>query len=91
MGHMFFGCNSLRSIDLSNFDTSKVKYMGSMFCGCYSLKSLPGISEWDTENVTNMGYMFDSCKSLTKLKFKNKKSEKKNLKKNETIEHMFYG
>ena len=31
MGSMFFACESLVSIDLSKFDTSKVTYMGDLF------------------------------------------------------------
>ena len=37
MGYMFYGCNSLSSIDLSNFNTQNVTYMESMFSGCNSL------------------------------------------------------
>ena len=36
--NMFFGCSSLQSIDLSLFNTTNVKYMGSMFDGCFKLK-----------------------------------------------------
>ena len=37
---MFYGCSSLKSLDLSNFDTSKVTYMSYMFYECTSLESL---------------------------------------------------
>ena len=39
MSHMFDGCNSLKNLDLSNFDTQKVTYMGNIFWGCNSLKT----------------------------------------------------
>ena len=34
---MFFGCNSLTNIDLSNFNTQNVTNMSDMFYGCNSL------------------------------------------------------
>ena len=35
---MFWGCKSLISLDLSNFNTQNVTDMGCMFSGCNSLK-----------------------------------------------------
>ena len=40
MGEMFSGCSSLTTLDLSEFDTSKVTNMGNMFRGCTNLTSL---------------------------------------------------
>ena len=40
MSSMFEGCTTLTSLDLLNFDTSKVKIMRSMFNGCSALSSL---------------------------------------------------
>ena len=37
---MFYSCNYLVSLNVSNFNTAKVKQMGSMFTNCESLKSL---------------------------------------------------
>ena len=37
MGSMFYGCKSLSSFDLSNFNTQNVTNMGSMFSYCNSL------------------------------------------------------
>ena len=31
---MFYGCSNLKTLDLSNFDTSSVKNMDSMFYDC---------------------------------------------------------
>ena len=63
---MFSGCNSLTSLDVSQFDTSKVTDMYGMFNGCNSITSLD-VSQFDTSNVTNMNRMFESCNSLTSL------------------------
>ena len=66
MWKMFYGCESLTSLDLSSFDTSKVTWMGGMFSGCSSLTSLD-LSSFDTTKVKNMCSMFFNCKSLTAL------------------------
>ena len=73
MDFMFDGCESLTSLDVSNFDTSNVTSMGSMFYGCESLfaycwklTSL-NLSNFNTSNVTDMYNMFEGCKSLTRL------------------------
>jgi len=67
MSHMFEGCSSLTSIDLSGFDTSNVVYMNDMFDGCSSLTSID-ISTFDTSNVTYFAYMFQDCTGLTEIK-----------------------
>ena len=59
----FYDCASLRSIDLSGLDTSKVTSMTSMFYGCSSLTSLD-LTPFDTSNVTDMSFMFRNCSSL---------------------------
>ena len=38
MSWMFYGCSSLNSINLSNFNTNNVTDMSCMFDGCSSLK-----------------------------------------------------
>ena len=70
MNYMFGHCTDLTSIDLSNFDTSKVTNMWGMFNGCRRLTALE-VSGFDTSNVLNMGFMFDSCYSLTTLDLSN--------------------
>ncbi len=70
MFSMFYGCNSLTSLDLSNFNTSKVTNMSYMFYDCNSLTSLD-LSNFDTSNITNMFSMFYDCSSLTLLDLSN--------------------
>ena len=67
MSSMFSGCNSLISLDTSNWNMNNVINMSSMFSECKSLTSLPDISNWNTNNVTNMSYMFYKCESLVSL------------------------
>ena len=65
---MFAGF-TVSSLDVSNFDTSKVTNMGSMF-SLFSATSL-NLSNFDTSNVTNMSSMFFNCSSLTSLDLSN--------------------
>ena len=62
----FSGCSNLKSVDLSGFDTSRVKNMRSMFYACSSLSSLD-LSHFNTSNVTDMKLMFMGCSSLSNL------------------------
>jgi surface protein len=54
------------SIELSNFDTSKVTNMKSTFYGCSSLKSLD-LSHINTSLVANMNWMLSECNSLESI------------------------
>ena len=63
---MFCVCESLTSIDLSNFDTSNSTDISGMFCGCSSLTALD-LSNFDTSEVTNMRQMFDWLPALSSL------------------------
>ena len=42
MSNMFSNCSSLQSLDLSNWDVSKVTNVGSMFYYCNELTTLIG-------------------------------------------------
>ena len=75
MEGMFFFCKSLIKLEISNFNTKKVKNMDSMFFSCASLKDLD-ISNFDL-NLTYMGYMFDKCSDELKTKVK---GQNKNIK-----------
>ena len=67
---MFYDCNSLSSLDLSNFNTQNVTNMGGMFYNCKSLTSLD-LSNFNTQNVKNMDNIFNGCKSLISLDLSN--------------------
>ena len=66
MRAMFSNCWNLPSLDLSNFNTSKVTDMCGLFSGCSSLTSL-NLRNFDTSNVTNMETMFLGCSSMPSL------------------------
>ena len=67
---MFSGMNSLTSLNLSNFDTSKVMDMSGMFASSSNLTSLD-LSNFDTSKVTNMSRMFSTMFRLSSLNVSN--------------------
>ena len=67
---MFDRMTNLATLDLSNFDTSKVTNMRFMFSDIPNLTTL-NLSNFDTSNVTNMGAMFRGVSNLTTLNLSN--------------------
>ena len=63
---MFRDCSSLKSLNVSNFNTANVTDMASMFYHCSALTSLD-VSNFNTANVTDMSAMFSNCSSLTTI------------------------
>lgn len=82
---MFDDCSLLTSIDLSNFDTSKVKDLSYMFNGCENLLSLD-LSSFDTSKVKDLSYMFNGCENLLSIDLSN--FDTSNV---TTMYRMFYG
>lgn len=64
MRYMFANCDLLKSVDLSECDTSNVTNMVGMFQYCYELTNLkiPNVS-----SVVNMSGMFDGCSLLNNI------------------------
>ena len=61
MSGMFYGCASLKELNLSKFNTSAVKDMSQMFSGCSSLKTILNTNTWRCENALDM---FNGCTQL---------------------------
>ena len=70
MVNMFSWCQSITSLDLSNFYTSNVTNMDSAFNYCNKLASL-NLTNFDTSNAYNMSQMFNDCSKLTSLDVSN--------------------
>ena len=68
---MFFDCNNLTKLDLSNFDTSKVTDMSGMFAWCSNNLTSINLSNFDTSKVIEMNNMFDGCSNLITLDLSN--------------------
>ena len=67
MDYMFYNCESLKVIELSELKTSSVKTMNSMFAGCSSLTYLY-ISIFDMTNLEKAEDMFDKfCQTSGEL------------------------
>ena len=68
--YMFYGMRNLTTLNLSNFDTSKVTDMSYMFSYMSNLITLD-LSNFDTSQVTNMEVMFEGMSNLTTLNLSN--------------------
>jgi len=71
MNCFFENCSNIYSIDLTNFDTSKVNDKGFMFNKCHKLKEIKGINIFNTNQITNMRGMFQECNELEYLDLSN--------------------
>ena len=63
ISYLFYECNALTQLDLSNWDTSNIQYMVDTFDGCNNLTEL-NCSTWNTSKVYNMQLAFYNCNSL---------------------------
>ena len=63
MSYLFYECNALTQLDLSNWDTSNIQYMIATFDGCNNLTEL-NCSTWNTGKVYNIQLAFYNCNSL---------------------------
>ena len=61
MKGMFWGCESLISLDLTKFNTEKVTDMSNMFNGCSALTTINCTRAWTCNESTDM---FKGCTSL---------------------------
>ena len=69
MNYMFGHCRNLTSLDLSNFDTSKVTNMIWMFYKCYNLTTIKGVI--DMKSCKHWDEMFNYSSRLRGVKIKN--------------------
>ena len=81
---MFYRLKNIISIDLSNFDTSKVEIFDCMLHSCTSLKSI-NLNNVNTSSAKNMDAMFQGCSGLEKLNLSSFDTSKVT-----TMLHMFY-
>ena len=70
MSYLFYECNALTQLDLSNWDTGNIQYMISTFNGCTNLTEL-NCSTWNTSNAAAMEGMFAYCNALTSVDVSN--------------------
>ena len=87
MSNLFKDCTSFTEIDLSNFNTYKVKQMNQTFKNCSNVTEIK-FSKCKTHNVEEMQLTFNGCNNLRKINLLNLK-----LKSNELTQYqsMFSG
>jgi len=83
--NMFYGCQSLTSLDVSKWDTSKATNIAGMFWDCRSLTSLD-VSNFNTSKVTRTQGTFRNCRALEYIDV-----SKWNTSKVTDMQNMFYG
>ena len=67
---MFFLSSKLKTIDINNWDVTKVNDMSSLFLGCRALEKVD-LSKWSTPNLTKMDKMFSTCTVLKTVDLSN--------------------
>ena len=87
MEDMFCGCQHLTSLDLTFFNTYKVKSMAGMFRECWALTSIEFGPYFNTMDVTDLNSMFYSCKALTTIENRGRLSTSSAT----NLAYMFYG
>ncbi|APX71352.1 hypothetical protein BTM29_01750 [Companilactobacillus allii] len=65
--NLFASLTNVKTIDVTNADTSNVYDMSNMFKSCPVLTTISGIKNFDTSQTTNMHGMFDTVVSLKTL------------------------
>lgn len=63
---LFFRFYTLKSVDFTNLDTSRVTSMASMVSFCYQLTSI-NFTNFDTSSVEQMWSFFAFCRSLSEV------------------------
>ena len=69
MYNLFYGCSNLKTLDLSNLNTSKVTTMASMFYDCKELESLT-VNNFNMKSVKSLADMFTNASNLKTLTLK---------------------
>lgn len=64
LSRMFHECNSIKELDLSDFNTSNVTNMSEMFSGCSSLISV-NLNNFDISKILMINNMFYDCGKAT--------------------------
>ena len=70
MNRMFYNCESLKRVDLSNINTKNVDDMNYMFHQCLELDSID-LSKVESSNVNDISNIFENCISLKNIDISN--------------------
>ena len=61
---MFYMCENLVELDLTNWNTISLENMSYMFYNCSNLKIIKNIENWQLPNIQDVSYMFYDCTKL---------------------------
>ena len=61
---MFYGCENLIELDLTNWNPISLENMSYMFYNCSNLKIIKNIENWQLPNIKDVSYMFYYCAKL---------------------------
>ena len=61
---MFYMCENLVELDLTNWNPKLLQKTRYMFYGCSNLKIIKNIENWQLPNINNVSYMFCNCTKL---------------------------
>ena len=61
---MFYGCENLVELDLTNWNPISLQRAWSMFDDCSNLKIIKNIENWQLPNIMDVSYMFHNCVKL---------------------------
>lgn len=64
---LFYNKSDIKSIDVSDWDTSNVQKMNEMFYGCNELEEVIGLDTWNTANCQSFRKMFTDCYKLNTI------------------------
>ena len=64
ISYMFGNCIKLTSINLSNFNLSKIKKMDRLFYSCNNLEKIVWPNDKKSSSVESISYMFYDCRKL---------------------------
>ena len=61
---MFYMCENLVELDLTNWNTISLENMSYMFYNCSNLKIIKNIENWQLPNIQDVFYLFYECTKL---------------------------
>ena len=61
---MFYCCENLAELDLTNWNPISLENMSYMFYNCANLKIIKNIENWQLPNIKDVSYMFYYCAKL---------------------------
>ena len=61
---MFYGCQNLVELDLTNWNPKLLQKTRYMFYGCSNLKIIKNIENWQLPNIKDVYHMFSYCAKL---------------------------